>query len=167
MCDGCACLSFSTSFLCSSSFHPSIFAVILSSEDPAALQTFFPPRVDSFELSCVWQSASKQWTLQSWIILTLHFCNKVYQTVYQMTMWKQCDNEKGYSSKFWTLYVGVLYGLLPKSTAIPSNIFYSSSHMRALSVWCVSLPSLTPLVKGVTRSDEESYHPSLQLPSSF
>ncbi len=38
----------------------------------------------------------------------------------------------GRTSKFWTLYIGILYGPLPAFTAIHSSVFVGPPHMRAL-----------------------------------
>ncbi len=50
---------------------------------------------------------------------------------------------RGRSTKFWTLYIGILYGPVPTSTAIHSSIFVGPFHMRVL--YTESYPSYTPV----------------------
>ncbi len=53
---------------------------------------------------------------------------------------------QGRSTKFWALYIGVLYGPLPASTAIHSSIFVGPPHTRALYTQSPPSPSSpTPL----------------------
>ncbi len=55
--------------------------------------------------------------------------------MFLITSWSQIvllDYNWGRSTKFWTLYIGILYGPLPAFMAIHSSIFLSPHYMRAL-----------------------------------